>query len=111
MRQALKANDLRNWTPESPMLLCAGNRGSRGALPQHRTHAEPLVFGDGGHRSSTSIPTSKAAIRTRSQKEQFAAAKAPWSSRAATTRCSRLYHAGLVAPFCLSAVKSYFDGF
>jgi hypothetical protein len=23
----------------------------------------------------------------------------------------QLYHAGLVAPFCLSAVKSYFDGF
>src|SRR5690606_27067368 len=24
-RVALKANDLRNWTPASPMLLCAGN--------------------------------------------------------------------------------------
>src|SRR6185295_19291685 len=26
MRQALKANDQRAWTPTSPMLLCAGHR-------------------------------------------------------------------------------------
>ena len=33
------------------------------------------------------------------------------SSAAAMTRSCENYHAGLVAPFCLSAVKEFFDGF
>ncbi len=31
LRQAAKANDLRNWTPETPLLLCAG-------------HGDPMVY-------------------------------------------------------------------
>ncbi len=44
------------------------------------------------------------------QKLQFAAAKEIVELAGGDTEVLELYHAGLVAPFCLSAVRSFFDG-
>jgi alpha/beta superfamily hydrolase len=110
MRQALATNDQRAWTPASPMLLCAGN-------------ADPAVLYLNtdlmqNHWSSTTAVTvldidsdvaSDDPFET--QKLQFAAAKEVVELGGGDSEVLELYHAGLVAPFCLSAVKSYFDGF
>jgi hypothetical protein len=45
------------------------------------------------------------------QKTEFAVAKELVELSGGDTEVFEKYHAGLVAPFCLSAVKSYFDGF
>jgi hypothetical protein len=110
LRQALATNDQRAWTPAAPMLLCAGN-------------ADPAVLHLNtelmqNHWSSTttvtvldidSDVTSGDPFET--QKLQFAAAKEVVELSGGDSEVLELYHAGLVAPFCLSAVKSYFDGF
>jgi dienelactone hydrolase len=110
LRQALAANDQRAWTPTSPMLLCAGN-------------ADPAVLYLNtelmqNHWSSTTAVTvldidsdvaSDDPFET--QKLQFAAAKEVVELGGGDSGVLELYHAGLVAPFCLSAVRSYFDGF
>jgi hypothetical protein len=46
-----------------------------------------------------------------SQKLAFAAAKELVKLAGGDSEVLETYHAGLVAPFCLSAVKSFFDGF
>jgi hypothetical protein len=44
------------------------------------------------------------------QKTQFAVEKDIVRLAGGDTEVLEKYHAGLVAPFCLSAVKSFFDG-
>jgi hypothetical protein len=45
------------------------------------------------------------------QKIGFATAKALAELAGGDDEVLRAYHAGLVAPFCLSATKQFFDGF
>jgi pimeloyl-ACP methyl ester carboxylesterase len=109
-RQALKINDQRAWTPTSPMLLCAGN-------------ADPVVLYLNtalmqNHWSSTTTVTVldiDSAVASgdpyEAQKTQFAVAKEVVHLAGGDTEVLEKYHAGLVAPFCLSSVKSFFDGF
>ena len=110
LREALAANDQRAWTPTSPMLLCAG-------------HMDPAVLYLNTElmqdywSSTTAVDvldidsdvTSGDPFET--QKLQFAAAKEIAELSGGDTEVLELYHAGLVAPFCLSAARSYFDGF
>ncbi len=120
LRQALKANDLRTWTPSAPVLLCAGN-------------LDPTVFYLNtqlmqGYWAATaptapvtvldidSAPSSGDPYET--EKEGFATAKdlvaaaavAGGATDGGASAVLSAYHAGLVPPFCLSAVKSFFDG-
>jgi hypothetical protein len=46
-----------------------------------------------------------------SQKTGFAIAKGLVELSGGDDAVLEAYHAGLVAPFCLSAVKQFFDGF
>jgi dienelactone hydrolase len=110
MRQALKANDLRNWTPESPTLLCAGNRDP--AVLYLNTELMRNLWASETAVTVVDIDSDvESGDPYESQKEQFAAAKAAVELAGGDDEVLQLYHAGLVAPFCLSAVKSYFDGF
>ena len=121
LRQAFKTNDLRNWTPTSPVLLCAGNQdptvlymntqlmrtywAASGATAQIR-----LLDLDGG----ITIDDPYAA-----RKVGFAAAKASVAAAAVSggatdggrAAVTEAYHSTLAPPFCLSAAKSFFDGF
>ncbi|MGH8252155.1 MAG: alpha/beta hydrolase, partial [Steroidobacteraceae bacterium] len=110
LRQALKANDQRTWTPTSPMLLCAGN-GDPTVLYLNTELMQ-------NYWSTTSAVTVldidsdvTADDPFEAQKTRFAAAKELVELVGGDSEVLEIYHAGLVAPFCLSAVKSYFDGF
>jgi hypothetical protein len=121
LRQALKTNDLRNWTPTAPVLLCAGDQ-------------DPTVFylntqlmqqywtANASTTSVTVLDVDSAATSNdpyASLKNGFAAAKAAVAANAVAggagdggvTAVLEAYHAGLVPPVCLSAVKSFFDEF
>jgi hypothetical protein len=119
LRQALKLNDLRNWTPTAPMLLCAGN-------------SDPVVFylntqlmqsywksvAPSAPVTVLDIDSAAASdgLFTR-QREGFSIAKDLMRADAVLHGATDggdsavldAYHVELVAPFCLSAVKSFFD--
>jgi hypothetical protein len=107
-RQALKTNDQRNWTPTAPMLLCAGRLDPTVLYLNTRLMQEYWA-------SSSNVTTLDidSDVRTddpyEAQKEQFAFAKNLVELAEGETGVFEKYHAGLVAPFCLSAVRSFFD--
>jgi hypothetical protein len=120
LRKAFKTNDLRNWLPGAPVLLCAGdedptvfymNTQLMGDYWQANNAAASLkilnVDGD------ISLDDPYAAL-----KAVFATAKAAIAASAVAGGATdngaaavfEAYHSTLVPPFCLSAVRSFFDG-
>jgi predicted esterase len=120
LRQALKANDLRTWTPTAPVLLCAGNEdptvlymntqlmrdywSANGAVTPIRVLDldSSIAIGDPYAARKLGFQAAKAAV--------VAAAVAGGASDNGRAAVSEVYHSSLVPPFCLSAVKSFFDG-
>jgi hypothetical protein len=120
LRQALKTNDLRDWSPNAPVLLCAGDEdptvlyiNTQLMLGYWTTHVPAASV------SSLDIDSTPAGGDPYSSlKDAFAAAKALVAGAAVIAGATdggasavlADYHAGLVPPFCVSAVKSFFDG-
>ena len=120
-RQDLKTNDLRNWTPVAPVLLCAGDQDPtvfylNTSLMQrywmmHAPGASVTVL-DVDAPLSSGDPYANL-------KKAFTAAKALVAANAVLGGAKdggalavlQAYHGTLVPPVCLSAVKSFFDGF
>ena len=110
LRQALVTNDQRAWTPTSPMLLCAGHGDPavlylNTELMQNFWSAETTV----NLLDIDSDVTSDDPFEL--QKLQFATAKSILDLIGGDNEVLENYHAGLVAPFCLSAARSFFGGF
>jgi hypothetical protein len=117
LRQALKTNDLRNWTPTAPTLLCAGN-------------SDPVVFFLNTQlmqgfwaASAPTAPISFLDIDSATSgepfddlKEKFALAKdliaaaavAQGATDGGASAVLEAYHTTLVAPFCLAAASRFF---
>ena len=120
LRQDLKTNDLRNWSPTEPVLLCAGDSDPtvfylNTQLMQNYWTANapsaPVYVLDVDSAVGTNDPYAD-------EKQGFAAAKTAVAAAAIVGGATdggalavlQDYHAGLVPPFCLYAVKTYFDG-
>jgi len=120
LRQDLKTNDLRNWSPTAPVLLCAGDSDPtvfylNTQLMQNYWMASapsaPVTVLDVDSSVASNDPYAN-------EKNGFAAAKAAVAAAAVVGGDSdggamavlQDYHSGLVPPFCLYAVKSFFDG-
>jgi hypothetical protein len=119
LRQDLKLNDLRGYTPSAPTLLCAGNEDPtvlflntqlmQGYWAAHSASA-PVTVVDIDSSPTASDPYADF-------KNGFAAARAAVAAAAVLQGATdgglnavlSEYHAGLVPPFCLSAVKAFFD--
>jgi hypothetical protein len=108
LRQALKTNDQRNWTPTSPMLLCAGNSDptvfylNTELMQSYWSSASTVTVLD-----IDSPPTSNDPYED--LKAEFTAAKNLVQLSGGDSEVLDAYHATLVPPFCLSAVKAFFD--
>jgi hypothetical protein len=116
-RQDLKTNDLRNWSPSSPMLVCAGDsdptvlylntqlmQGYWATNPPTVPVTFLNVDSTGGGMYSdlqTEFAAAKAAVAT--------GAVLNGATDGGVTAVFEAYHAGLVPPFCLSAAKRFFD--
>jgi hypothetical protein len=119
LRRALKTNDLRNWSPTAPVLLCGGSQ-------------DPTVFYLNAQLMqdywAVAAPTASVTVVNvdaaptdgdpyATQKNAFQAAKDLVRTTAVIGGASDggdaavfdAYHAALVPPACLSAVKSFFD--
>jgi dienelactone hydrolase len=111
LRVQLKANDLRNWSPSAPTLLCGGDSDPtvfffnttlmQDYWTKHPPPAPPVIL------DIDSAPTPGDPYA--SLKTAFSAAKALVSADGGEAAVLAAYHATLVPPFCLSAVKSFFD--
>jgi len=111
LRMQLKVNDLRNWTPTAPTLLCGGNSDPtvfffNTTLMQnywtgHPPAVAPVIL------DIDSAPGSNDPYA--SLKTAFGVAKDLVAADGGEAEVLAAYHATLVPPFCLSAVKSFFD--
>jgi hypothetical protein len=118
-RQALKLNDLRIWSPTTPVLLCAGG-------------SDPTVFFLNTQLMqnywTASAPAAPFTVldvdSTAGANDPYAALKAGFAIAQGLVRAAAVaggatdngnnavlaaYHATLVPPFCVSAAKSFFD--
>jgi hypothetical protein len=115
LRRAFKANDLRDWTPTSPVFLCGG-------------HDDPTVYFFNtqfmqSYWAPTGAPVSVLDVDSSVEaddpyedlKDGFEAAKNLIAAEAVIggtdedAAVLEAYHTTLVAPFCLTAVARYFD--
>ena len=121
LRQDLKNNDLRNWAPTSPVLLCGGGNDPTSfflntqLMQNYWLNINPPTGAGTVTVLDVDSPATAGDPYT-DLKSGFAAAKGAVSVSAGGGSAGDLavlqnYHAGLVPPFCLSAVKSFFDGF
>ena len=111
LRIQLKVNDLRNWTPTAPTLLCGGDSDPtvfffnttlmENYWTGHPPAVAPVIL------DVDSAPGSDDPYA--SLKTAFSAAKALVEAAGGDSAVLAAYHATLVPPFCLSAVKSFFD--
>jgi len=119
LRQALKQNDLRNWAPTAPILLCGGNADPtvfwfntqlmQGYWAARAPSPNPVIVLDLDSTASADDPYADL-------KSQFALAKqiaaatavAQGATDGGAAAVADAYHAGLVPPFCLEAVQSFF---
>lgn len=121
LRVAFKANDLRNWSPTSPVLLCAGhddptvlylntNLMQRYWTAAGVTAAVRVLDVDDDPSISDPDVTLKLAFNT-AKAAVAAAAISGGATDGGAAAVADAYHSSLVPPFCLAAVQSYFDGF
>jgi pimeloyl-ACP methyl ester carboxylesterase len=120
LRQDLKMNDLRNWTPTAPTLLCAGDEDpdvfffNTQLMEEYwskQAPSAPVTILDIDSTVSASDPYE---IEKDAFKAAVVAVEAAAILGGATdgghAAVLENYHAQLVPPFCLAAVKSFFDG-
>ena len=123
LRQAFKRNDLRNWLPLAPVLMCGGE-------------SDPTVFFfnariEQAYWQNANVPAGLTSVLDvdspvagpndpyASIKREFAGAKAQVASQAVAGGATdggasavlRAYHGELVASFCMVAARAFFAGF
>ncbi len=118
-RVALKRNDLRNWTPTAPVLLCGGNMDPQvfwldAVLEQHywmtQDAAAPVTLLDLDSAIGTGDSYTAVKAGFRLAKDAVAAAAiAQGATDGGYAAVETDYHSTLVPPFCLGAVKPFFD--
>ena len=114
-----KENDLRNWAPTAPTLLCGGNSDPEvfyfdttlmqsfwlshppAVAPVILDIDSPVAAGDPYGSLKTGFSAAEGLVR--------AAAILGGATDGGQAAVLQDYHAGLVPPFCLSAVKAFFD--
>ena len=111
VRIGLKVNDLRNWTPTAPTLLCAGNSDPtvfffNTTLMQHYWTSHPPAVAP-VILDIDSAPAANEPYAT--LKTEFSVAKGAVDAQGGESAVLAAYHATLVPPFCLSSAKAFFD--
>jgi Prolyl oligopeptidase family len=121
LRQALKLNDLRSWAPTAPVLMCGGDSD-----PTVFFFDTQLMQDYWNATSPTAVFTVLDVGSAVASNDPYAALKEGFAAAVALDRVNAIaagatdggdsavladYHALLVPPFCLSAAKSFFDGY
>jgi hypothetical protein len=123
-RADTKVNDLRNWTPTAPTMLCGGDQDPtvyffNTQLMQDYWTAHPSSNASVSLTvldldSGTSAPGIDGTLQTgfKASKAAYAAAAvAQGATDGGASAVAGAYHETLVPPFCLGAVISFFNQF
>jgi hypothetical protein len=120
LRQALAQNDLRNWSPTAPTLLCGGNGDplvfwlNTQLMQNYWATRQPAVTGvtvldlDAAPPANDSYTSLRNGFTT-AKKAVAAVAIAQGASDGGASAVFEAYHTTLVAPFCLAAVRTFFN--
>lgn len=111
-RRAAVANDLRNWVPTRPMLLCGGRNDPTVAFSSSQATA--------GYFTARGVPASALTLLDLEAPtfagDPFAAARAGFAQNVAATFAAggdvavvTNYHGALVPPFCAAAARGFFQ--
>ena len=116
MRIAGKANDLRNWAPKRPVLLCGGNADPTVFYSVNTTLMQglwsapsPLALPAGLLTVLDVDSAATAGDAFAAVKAGFAQAKAATASQGGASAVLQNYHGGLVPPFCNVAARAFFQ--
>ena len=119
LRQALKLNDLRNWAPAAPVLLCAGDANPTVFYLNTRLMQNywavnappgPVAVLDIDSAAIANDPYASFKKGFQAAKDAvILAAVAGGATDGGASAVLNAYHAGLVPPFCLGAAKQFFD--
>lgn len=115
-RQAAVANDLRNWLPKSPLLMCGGANdptvnfastlATAGYFRASGMPAAALTVVDLEASAVDAYSTARAGfLQAKTQVAQSAAGTAADKATAVTLA----YHGTLVPPFCLASARDFFQ--
>jgi len=118
-RQALQLNDLRNWVPAVPVMLCAGDEDPivfwlntqlmQKYWASHAPASEPITVLDLESAATVNDPYASLKTGFEVAKALVAAdAVAQGATDGGALAVAAAYHATLVAPFCFTAVRSFF---
>jgi len=116
LRVALKANDLRDWVPASPLLLCGGQADptvffglNTGVLQALWSAPSPAAMAPGLLSVlDVDAPVSGPDDPFAAVKTGFALSKASATARGGPAAALLMYHGVLVPPFCQLAARSFF---
>jgi hypothetical protein len=121
LRQDLATNDLRNWSPVNPLLLCAGSSDptvfylNTELIQQYwaaNAPTAPLTVLDIDSPVTANDPYAGLKGDFVTAKDLIiAAAIAGGATDGGALAVLQHYHAGLVPPFCFTAAKTFFDGY
>lgn len=112
-RRAAVANDLRNWVPNRPMLMCGGANDPTVNFLSTRATAGYFTA-----RGATGVTTLDLEAAVTGPNDPYALAKGGFAQAVATTAAGpggqtavvTSYHGGLVPPFCNAAARGFFQG-
>jgi predicted esterase len=111
LRRAFKRNDLRTWVPAAPVFLCGG--ADDPTVLFLNTQLIQSYWSANGVTAPVTVLDLESPITSgdpnAARKAAFALAKAATAADGGEAAVIESYHSTLVPPFCLSAVKSFFD--
>jgi len=111
LRRAFKRNALRTWVPTAPVFLCGG--ADDPTVLFMNTQLIQSYWSANGVTAPVTVLDLESDIASgdpnAARKAAFAAAKAATAADGGDAAVIESYHSTLVPPFCLSAVKSFFD--
>jgi hypothetical protein len=117
LRQALVRNDLRNWTPRSPTLLCGGhddptvywlNTQAMQAYWAANAPGAPVTVLDVDAATDGSADPYADIKRRFALVKDLVAASGVAQGDGGRSAVLEVYHAGLVGPFCIAAAEDFF---
>jgi hypothetical protein len=119
LRQAFKANDLRTWKPNVPMMLCGGSQDPTVFFPPNTTVIQNYFLAVQGLTPALlTVLDLEAAAGTPGPTNPFYAAKAGFqaavgqvATAGGASAVTQAYHGTLVPPFCSAAVRGFFSQF
>ncbi|GAP37410.1 alpha/beta hydrolase family protein [Piscinibacter sakaiensis] len=123
LRKAFKANDLRNWTPTRPVLMCGGNADPT-VFYALNTGTMQAYWGSGSTAAAAGLVQALDVDSAATVSDPFGAVKAGFAQAKAGTAAAAVaggatdggasavisaYHGGLVPPFCSAAARGFFQ--